>query len=35
MTIKDLKYLKMYSVNPLNLIFRIVNGYFEEINESI
>ena len=26
------KYLKMYSVNPLRLIFRYVNGYFEDIN---
>ena len=24
--------LKIYSVNPLYLIFREVNGYFEEIN---
>ena len=31
MTIKYLKYVKMYSVNPLYLIFRNVNGYFEEI----
>ena len=26
------KYVKVYSVNPLYLIFRYVNGYFEEIN---
>ena len=26
------EYVKIYSVNPLNLIFRYVNGYFEEIN---
>ena len=26
------KYLKMYIVNPLYLIFGNVNGYFEEIN---
>ena len=26
------KYVKIYSVNPLYLIFRYVNGYFEEIN---
>ena len=30
-TIKDLKYLKIYSVNLLYLIFSKVNGYFEEI----
>ena len=29
-TIKE--YVKIYSVNPLYLIFRYVNGYFEEIN---
>ena len=29
-TIKE--YVKTYSVNPLYLIFRCVNGYFEEIN---
>ena len=33
-TIKDSKYIKMYSVNPLYLIFRNINGYFVEINES-
>ena len=32
MTIKDLKYVKINSVNPLYLIFNKVNGYFEEIN---
>ena len=26
------KYVKTYRVNPLYLIFRYVNGYFEEIN---
>ena len=26
------KYLKIYSVNPLHLIFNKMNGYFEEIN---
>ena len=26
------EYVKTYCVNPLNLIFRDVNGYFEEIN---
>ena len=31
-TIKDLKYVKIYSVNPLYLIFGKVKGYFEEIN---
>ena len=30
MTIKE--YINIYSVNPLYLIFRYVNGYFEEIN---
>ena len=29
-TIKE--YIKIYNVNPLYLIFRYVNGYFEEIN---
>ena len=29
-TIKE--YAKMYMVNPLYLIFRYVNGYFEELN---
>ena len=29
-TIKE--YVKIYSVNPLYLIFRYVNGYFENIN---
>ena len=32
MTIKDSKYVKIYSVNPLYLIFNKVNGYFEEIS---
>ena len=32
MTIK--KYVNIYSVNPLYLIFRYVNGYFEEINRN-
>ena len=31
---KDSKYVKTCSVNPLYLIFRNVNGYFEEINKS-
>ena len=31
-TIKDLKYVNINSVNPLNLIIKKVNGYFEEIN---
>ena len=26
------KYIKTYNVNPLYLIFRYVNGYFEGIN---
>ena len=32
MTTKDSKYIKICSVKPLYLIFRKVNGYFEEIN---
>ena len=32
MTIKDSKYVKINSVNPLYLIFNKVNRYFEEIN---
>ena len=32
-TIKDSKYLKIYSVNPLHFIFRNMNGYFEAINK--
>ena len=32
LTIKDSKYVKIYSVNPLYLIFGKVNGYFEETN---
>ena len=31
-TIKDLKYVKISSVNPLYLIFSKVNKYFREIN---
>ena len=34
MTIKDSKYVKINSVNPLYLIFSEVNGYFEEINKN-
>ena len=34
MVIKDSKYLKTNSVNPLNLIFNKVNEYFGEINKS-
>ena len=33
-TFKDSKYIKIYSVKPLYLIFRNLNGYFEEINKS-
>ena len=33
-TIKDSKYINIYSVNPLYLIYNKVNGYFEEINEN-
>ena len=32
LTIKDLKYVTINSVNPLCLIFIKVSGYFEEIN---
>ena len=32
MTIKDSKYVKINSANPLYLIFNKVNGHFEEIN---
>ena len=31
---KDLKYIKIYSVNSLCLILRKGNGYFEEINRN-
>ena len=34
LTIKDLKYVKINSVNPLYLVFCKVNGYLEEINEN-
>ena len=34
MTIKDSKYVKTYSVNPLYFIFNKVHGYFEETNEN-
>ena len=33
-TIKDLKYIKIISVNLLYLIFSKKNAYFEEINEN-
>ena len=33
-TKKDSIYLKIYSVNPVYLIFSNVNGYFEKINKS-
>ena len=32
--IKNSKYVKFNSVNPLKLIFSKVSGYFEEINKS-
>ena len=32
MMMKDLKYVKINSINPLYVIFNKVNGYFEEIN---
>ena len=34
MVIKDSKCVKINSVNPLHLIIRKVNGYFEEINKN-
>ena len=34
MTIKDLKYVKINSVNSLYLIFSKLSRYFEEINKS-
>ena len=34
LTIKDSKYVKINSVNPLYLIFSKVNGYFEKINRN-
>ena len=34
-TIKYSKYVKTDNVNPLHLIFSIVNGYFEEINKKV
>ena len=34
MTIKDSKHVKIYSINPLYLIFGKVNGYSEEINRN-
>ena len=34
MTIKNSKYVKIYSVNPLLVLLRKVNGYFGEINKS-
>ena len=34
-TIKDLNYVKINSVNPLCLIINKVNGYFEEINKNL
>ena len=33
LTVKDLKYVKINSVNPLYLIFSKVNRNFEEINK--
>ena len=31
-TIKNSKYVKLYSVNPLYLMLNKMNGYFEEID---
>ena len=33
-TIKDSKYVRIHSVNPIYLIINKVNEYFEEINKS-
>ena len=33
-TIKDSKYVKLYTVNPFYLIFRNVNEYFEKVNKN-
>ena len=33
-TIKDSKYVKNFSVNPLHIIFSNVNEHFQEINKS-
>ena len=33
-TIKDLKYIKINSANPLYLTFSKVNGYFEETSKN-
>ena len=33
-TIKDSKYVKINSANPLYLIFSKVNGYFKEVNRN-
>ena len=33
-TIKDSKYVKLYTVNSFYLIFRNVNEFFEKINKS-
>ena len=33
-TIKDFKYVKLYTVNSFYLIFRNVNEFFEKINKS-
>ena len=34
MTIKDSKCRKLYNLNPLYLVFKNINGYFEEVNKS-
>ena len=34
MKMKDWKYIKICSVNPLYLLFNKLNEYFEEINEN-
>ena len=34
MAIKDSKYVKINSVNPLYLVINKLNGYFKEINGS-
>ena len=32
MTVKDTRYIKVNSINPLYIIINKINGYFEEIN---
>ena len=34
-TVKDLRYVKINSVNPLYLVINKINGYFEESNGTL